>query len=95
MVQLLSIAPKTMAEDEQVIAKGYVSSKKWLFVYSLTPLVTAYFFETKWVVAAGFFWVSVFLVDAGDKLYDLCIRVKRTNELLFTTSKTKLDVTPE
>lgn len=77
---LHSVGPSTPSEDEQVIGAGY---KIWLAPLMIAaPFVTAYFADTKWVVAVGFAVVISLSNEAGGRLHDLCIRLRRTNILL-------------
>ena len=81
--RLLSVAPEGMGEDEQVIAKHY---KDWIvWVPPVVPLAAAHFVEVKWVIALGVAAIAPALIAVEQRLYDLCIRVRRTNELLRAT----------
>jgi len=80
MRMLHTVGPSTASEDEQVIGKGY---RQWISPLLIAaPLVTALFADTKWVVAVGFTVVIVFASEAGGRLHDLCIRLRRTNIIL-------------
>jgi hypothetical protein len=77
---LPSVGPESMADDEHVIAAGY---HRWeLLVLGAIPIIVAFFAETKWVVAAGFAIVLIWAYQTEGRLYDLCIRARRTNLLL-------------
>jgi len=77
---LLTVAPETPADDERVIAAGY---QRWLTPLLIAlPLGTAYFAEMKWVIAVGFAAILAIAHESGGRLYDLCIRLRRTNALL-------------
>jgi hypothetical protein len=73
-------APETTTDDERFIARGY---QTWLTpLLALIPFGVASYADTKWVVATGFA-VTLYLVhEIGGRLYDLCIRARRTNLLL-------------
>ena len=89
MARLLSVAPENMAEDEQHIARGYRSGWKTLMVAAAIMFGTAHFAtEIKWVVAVGFVLVVAVIIEAEGRLYDLCIRLKRTNSLIQDSTTT-------
>lgn len=69
-----------MSEDEHVIAKGY-RNKTYAYL-AILPLIIAFFFDTKYVVATGAFLIITLLNDTEARLYDLCIRLKRTNTII-------------
>jgi hypothetical protein len=77
---LLSVAPQNAIEDEHAIAEGYRA--KGLYLFALAPFVVAIFFDTKFVIAAGFFILIVATHDVLARLLDLCIRLRRANVLL-------------
>jgi len=79
---LLGFAPKDMGDDEQTIADGYRSSWKVSIVAAAIIGAATYYGEVKHVVAAGAFITFVAVTAAEGRLYDLCIRLRRTNELL-------------
>lgn len=82
---LWSIGPKDMADDEQKIGSGY--KPYLLLILPLIPLVIAEFsVDLKWVIAVGFAIIIAQLGEAGGRLYDLCIRLRRTNLLLAQRS---------
>jgi len=77
---LHSIGPTNMAEDEEKIGSGY---QQWMsFLYGAILFFVASRWELKWVVAVGVTILAVQLHEAGGRLHDLCIRVRRTNILL-------------
>lgn len=77
---LHTVGPANMAEDEQKIGSAY---QTWLGPILLAaPLIIASFADTKWVVATGFAVLLVQQHEAGGRLHDLCIRLRRTNVLL-------------
>ena len=79
---LLSVAPADMHEDEQRIGAGYRRSLM-LVVGGAVPIVaTAYFFDLKWVLVVGLVVVINAINNTEARLYDLCIRLRRTNALL-------------
>ncbi len=85
--RLLSVAPHDMQEDEQAIAKGY-RSWGWNFL-ALIPFGVAYYASIEYVVAASAFVVVLFLNSVEARLYDLCIRLRRTNSLISERSNSK------
>ena len=77
---LLSVGPKTMSEDEHKIGSAYLN---WLTpVYVAAPLLSAAYLDLKWVVAIGFALILPNVHEAGGRLHDLCIRLRRTNIIL-------------
>lgn len=80
--ELLSVAPTSIIEDELAIARGYKS--KVSAVAALIPLATLWFTHDVAVIAAvGCATVCGLLGFSEARLYDLCIRLKRTNALLL------------
>jgi hypothetical protein len=77
---LLSVGPEDMAADEHKIGKGYQLWAAWL--YPAIPIAVAAYGDTKWVVATGFAVLIAQGSEAGGRLHDLCIRLRRTNILL-------------
>jgi hypothetical protein len=71
-----------MREDEQAIAKGYRAGRALSSVAILAVFGAAYYGDTQAVLAVGFGGLFVLVNDAGSRLYDLCIRLRRTNEIL-------------
>jgi hypothetical protein len=47
------------------------------------PAVAAYLLDTKWVIAAGATALMAVLIGIEQRLYDLCIRVRRTKATLL------------
>jgi hypothetical protein len=78
---LHSIGPKDMGDDEHQIGRSY---QLWLApILCAMPLATAYFSgDLKWVVAVSAAVLIAQMHEAGGRLYDLCIRIRRTNLLL-------------
>jgi hypothetical protein len=74
-----------MVEDEHRIGSGY---QLWLApLLCAIPLATAYFAsDLRWTVAVGAAVVIGQLHEVGGRLYDLCIRVRRTNAILTQLS---------
>lgn len=73
-------APETVADDERFIAAGY---QRWLTaILAIMPFVVASFAETKWVVATGFGLTLVLTHVIGQRAYDLCTQLRRTNLFL-------------
>lgn len=79
---LLGFAAKTIEEDEHKIADGYRHGSKIIAFGSLMLGAVVYYGELKHVVGAGAFLTFVALIQAEGRLFDLCIRLKRTNELI-------------
>jgi hypothetical protein len=77
---LHTIGPTDMGEDEHKIGAAY---QTWMGPFLVVaPLATAYFFDTKWVIAVGFAVALAQLHEAGGRLHDLCIRLRRTNIMI-------------
>jgi hypothetical protein len=73
-------APETSTDDERFISNGY---GQWQGpVMALIPFAVANYADTKWVVATGFALGILLLNEIGGRLYDLCIRLRRTNLIL-------------
>jgi hypothetical protein len=79
---LLSVGPSDSAQDEQVIGAGYQRFAGLLI--AAAPLVLAEFVSTKWLIAICAALALAELHEAGGRLHDLCIRLRRTNLLLRT-----------
>jgi len=77
---LRSVGPKNMHEDELVIGRNYKPG--WGVIFALAPLVAAQYADTKWVLAIGFAIALPLLNEANGRLYDMCIRLRRTNILI-------------
>jgi len=70
-----------MGEDEHRIGKAY---QTWLApVLIAGPLVATLYLEQKWVVAIGIGVALAMLHEISGRLHDLCIRLRRTNILLW------------
>jgi hypothetical protein len=77
---LHTVGPKDMSEDERTIGKAY---QAWLSpLWGVIPFAVAYYADTKWVIAVGFAVALPMFHEAGGRLHDLCIRLRRTNILL-------------
>jgi hypothetical protein len=79
---LLSYGPTDMHDDELRIAKGYKPDFWFYAMRLLTVGAVAYFFDVKWVIAVGILILVESIQGLADRLYDLCIRARRTNVLL-------------
>ncbi len=80
--ELLSVAPASISEDELTIARGY--KNRVSVVAALIPLATLWFTHDVAVIAAvGFATLCGLISFSEARLYDLCIRLKRTNTLLL------------
>ncbi len=79
---LPSRGPENMREDEHRIAAGY--RKGWaLAVTSCIPMaIVAYFSDVRWVLVVGVLTLVGAIYTVEGRLYDLCIRLRRTNILL-------------
>jgi hypothetical protein len=74
-------SPPNMEEDEITIKAGYgLGWFEWLVV--AIPFVAAQFADLKWVVAAGFGALIVVCIFLQGRMYDVCVRLRRTNILL-------------
>jgi hypothetical protein len=78
---MLYPATGTTADDETFIARSY-----WqpigVGLLILAPLGVAYYADTKWVLAVGIGVMLIMLNEIAARLYDICIRVQRTNLIL-------------
>ena len=81
MAALLSYGPETMREDEQAIAKGYRTGRALSSVAIVAVIGAAYYGDTP-VLAVGFGSLFLLVNDVSSRLYDLCIRLRRTNKIL-------------
>ncbi len=79
---LHTVGPQSMGEDEHKIGRAY---QTWLAPFlGAIPLAVAYFnLELKWVIAVSASLIILQLHEAGGRLHDLCIRLRRTNILLI------------
>jgi hypothetical protein len=84
IVQMAALfySPETVREDEQAIAKGYRAGWALSSAAILAVVGAAYYGDTQTVLAVGFGGLFVSVNDAGSRLYDLCIRLRRTNQIL-------------
>jgi hypothetical protein len=85
--ELLSVGPEDMGEDEQRIAAGYRNGWRAPIGSALLIFGVAYFSELKWVLAVGFVSLVIAINGTESRLYDLCIRIRRTNVLLLQAQK--------
>lgn len=76
-------APATMNDDERAIGSNY-SGLRWLlgFAMAAAPTIAVYYADWKLAFAIASFTVIGLLNEIGARLYDLCIRHRRTNLLL-------------
>jgi hypothetical protein len=72
---------RNMADDESEVRKGYNQGRLQAGLMSTAILGAAYFGDRA-AVAVGVVVLTYLLSDVGDSLYDLTIRLSRTNELL-------------
>ena len=77
---LRSVGPANMKEDEHVIGRNYKPGLGVLL--AIAPIAAAQYADTKWVVAIGFAIALPLLNETNGRLYDLCIRLRRTNLLI-------------
>lgn len=86
---LHSVGPNNMVEDEHKIGEGY---KLWVSpLLCALPMATASFAsDIKWTIAVSAAVVIGLLHEAGGRLYDLCIRLRRTNLLLADPARGRL-----
>jgi len=77
---LWSVGPVDMSEDEKKIGAGY----RWHFaaIPAVIMLIAGAYLETAQVVGLGFALSFYYLNDIASRLYDLCIRTRRTNLIL-------------
>ena len=77
---LHSVGPATMSEDEEKIGSGY---QVWLgWVFFAAPIIAINYVDLKTVAAFSIGAALFLLHEIGGRLYDLCIRLRRTNLLL-------------
>ncbi|NIJ16493.1 hypothetical protein [Sphingobium vermicomposti] len=77
---LHTLGPESTAQDERVIGKAY--HVHLLPLMAAIPLAIAYFFDLKWVVAVSAALIIAQGHEAGGRLHEMCIRLRRTNILL-------------
>jgi len=73
---------RNMADDEKAIRKGYSTGRLMAVIYAAAPAVAFYLEGERTAYFVAFCVVVLFLADLDDRLYDLTIRISRTNELL-------------
>ena len=71
-----------MGDDEEIISKGYRNGYVAVLVYGLLPAGAFYFGDEKAAFYLGYIGIVYLLNDMINRLYNLCIRLSRTNELL-------------
>lgn len=77
---LHTVGPENMGDDERSIGRAY---QTWLFIpLMLGPAVAASFFPAEKVAFVCVGLALALLHEAGGRLHDLCIRLRRTNILL-------------
>ncbi|MFY9641054.1 MAG: hypothetical protein WCD20_02610 [Rhodomicrobium sp.] len=67
-------------EDEIKITRNY--KPMLASIYAAIPFAVAYYFDTKWVIAAGCAVLFFELNEFSGRLHDPCVRLRRTNILL-------------
>jgi hypothetical protein len=72
-------SPQSAAEDERFISKGY---QRWLLPFIGAAPIAVAWYDQKWVLPVSSAIGLVMLHEIGGRLYDLCIRLRRTNSLL-------------
>ena len=83
--ELLYVSPKDVVQDEQFIAKGY-RKQLIIMVVVLAAGWASTYVDLKTVIVAGFLTIFCAVSFAESRLYDLCVRIKRTNYLLHEQS---------
>jgi hypothetical protein len=78
----LTHGPEDMAADERTIAKGYEKTFGMLAVAIVGMAGAAWWGDIEVVIAAGVILLAYLLLQIEARLYDLCIRHRRTNALL-------------
>ncbi len=73
---------RDMGDDEKMIDKGYRNGQLILAILAVPPVALFYSGNEKIAFCWGFLVVVYLLNDMVNRLYDLCIRLSRTNELL-------------
>lgn len=77
---LHSVGPATMSEDENKIGSGY---QVWLgWALFAAPIIAIRYIDLKVIAAFSIGTGLLLLHEIGGRLYDLCIRLRRTNLLL-------------
>jgi len=86
MYHRLSVGPVSPYEDERAIAKGYASILP--YIVPVTMLALAVYFGTlRELIGAGLLVVVSVGLAIEARLYDLCIRLRRTNILLVQNQR--------
>lgn len=75
---LLTFGPESPQDDERAIAKGYQPIIGPTLA-AVPICMTAYGIDLKWVVTISLAILVMLIHEAGGRLHDLCIRLRRTN----------------
>ncbi len=75
-------ADEDMGLEEQTIAQEYRREGWWVFAFTALCLGIAMYYELRAGIAAIGIFVLMSLGIIERRLYDLCVRVRRTNLLL-------------
>ena len=79
-MELFPPAPHNRAEDERRITARY-KDIGWDFARHGLPLaLLAYFLDTKWICAYGFFIVALGIGALDARLHDFLVRVRRIDQ---------------
>ena len=82
-----TVGPETPHEDEMRIGKAY---QTWLSpILLISQCLALQFFEPEAILAVVSGVALVLLHEAGGRLHDVCIRLRRTNILLQTAASGK------
>jgi hypothetical protein len=73
---------RDMNDDEKIVAKGYNQGQIIVLILAVIPGVALWYGDDKAAAYLGFIVIVYLLNDAVGRLYDLTIRLSRTNELL-------------
>lgn len=79
---LTSVSPKSMREDELDIGASYEAGNRIALIGATVVGGTAYLSDLKWTVVAAAGAIIGQLSANEGRLYDLVIRLQRTNKLL-------------
>jgi hypothetical protein len=74
--------PETRKEDEEWIAKSYRQGWTFSSVGIAAMAAAAVYGETRIILAIGFAGLFLLINEIASRLYDLCIRLRRTNNIL-------------
>jgi hypothetical protein len=77
----LTFGPESPHDDELVIAKGYQPIIGPALA-AVPICMAAYGLDLKWVITISLAILVMLLHEAGGRLHDLCIRLRRTNATL-------------